>query len=295
MDKKGRAYLYIILTVVFWGLSFLSTKVALAAMPPMTIAALRFAIAIVLLYFVKRRLAPGERIEKRDLPYLAGAGLFGVTLYFFSENNGLRFISASESSIIIAVIPVITVLAERIAFKKRLAALNYVGAALSMIGVWIMVGTSLTITANVTGYLFMLGAAGSWVAYCFMTRPLFKKHTRITIVFYQSLIGFLGCVPFAVAEASQWRSAGAAVWLNVLYLAILCSAVAYYFYVVSLEVLGVTVCAVFLNLIPVITVIAGFLLLGERLNAAQLSGGAVVILGVYLATSVGLRKKAAAI
>jgi drug/metabolite transporter (DMT)-like permease len=56
----------------------------------------------------------------------------------------------------------------------------------------------------------------------------------------------------------------------------------------------VTVCAVFLNLIPVVTVIAGFLLLGERLNAAQLTGGAVVILGVYLATSVGFKKKTAA-
>ena len=69
-----------------------------------------------------------------------------------------------------------------------------------------------------------------------------------------------------------------------IYLGIFCSALGYYFYAYGLDVLGVTVCSVFLNLIPVVTVISGFFLFNERLSASTLAGGAVVIAGVYIAT-----------
>jgi drug/metabolite transporter (DMT)-like permease len=284
MNQKTLAYLYIIVTVVLWGLSFLSTKVALLALPPMTLGLARFAIAAVVLFFMKARFSPGKRIARRDLPLAAGAGLTGVTLYFLAENNGLKLISASECSIIIAAIPVFSMLTERIISGSPLSLVKYAGALLSVAGVWIMVSAGLSVTANVIGYLCMFGAAVSWVVYCFLTKPLFARYDRITIVYYQSLAGLVGFVPFALLEIPQWKLGSAPVWLNVVYLGIFCSALGYYFYAVGLESLGVTVCSVFLNLIPVVTVIAGFLIFGERLSASSLIGGAIVIIGVYLAT-----------
>jgi drug/metabolite transporter (DMT)-like permease len=68
-----------------------------------------------------------------------------------------------------------------------------------------------------------------------------------------------------------------------LFLAILCSAIGHWFYVIAIETLSVTISGIFLNLIPVVTVIGGFIVLGERLRALQWLGAALVIFGVTLA------------
>jgi drug/metabolite transporter (DMT)-like permease len=78
--------------------------------------------------------------------------------------------------------------------------------------------------------------------------------------------------------------------LHVAFLGIFCSALGYYFYAIAMERLGPGKSGVFLNLIPVVTVAAGFAL-GEKLSVTELAGGAVVVGGVFLATWTGLRNR----
>jgi drug/metabolite transporter (DMT)-like permease len=284
MNNKKKALIAIIICVLVWGFSFISIKVAIAALPPMTLGALRFAIALVFLVFIKHRIAPGEKIKLRDMPLLAGAGLFGVTFYFFCENNGVAMVTVSEASITIGSIPVITLLAEWISGQVRRIALKRVlGAALSIAGVCLVAGTSFTVSGNLLGYLYMGGAALCWVVYCFLTRPLFARCSRIHIVFWQSVFGFLGFLPFALAEHSRWVAPGLPVILHTVFLGIFCSAIAYWLYAQSLQILGVAISAIFINFIPVITAIAGFFLLGDRLHPIQWAGAGLVIFGVTLA------------
>lgn len=268
----------------FWGLSFLSIKVAVAVLPPMTLGLVRFAAASAILAALKAALAPRDRLSRRDLPALAAAGLIGVTLYFFMENNGVKLMTASESSVAIAFIPVMSLLAERVLLKTRLGALQYAGAVLSTLGVFLLVSSGLSLRSDWRGYLFMLGAGLSWVAYSFITRKLFAVHQRITVVFWQSLFGALGFLPFALLESPAWVPAPPAVWLNVAFLAVACSALGYWLYAACMDILGLTASSVFINLIPVVSLAAGFAILGERLGAMQYSGSAVVLAGVFLAT-----------
>jgi drug/metabolite transporter (DMT)-like permease len=284
MKDRKKALAAIIICVILWGFSFISIKVVIAVLPPMSFGALRFAIALVFLAFIKHRLAPGERIKLRDMPLLAGAGLFGVTFYFFCENNGVALVTVSEASITIGSIPVITLLAERISGQvKRIAARRVLGAALSIVGVCFVAGASFTISGNLLGYLYMGGAALCWVAYCFLTRPLFERCSQIHIVFWQNIFGFLGFIPFALAEHSRWVMPGLPVMLHIAFLGIFCSAIAYWFYAQSLQTLGVAISAIFINFIPVITAIAGFFIFGDRLHPIQWAGAALVIAGVSLA------------
>jgi drug/metabolite transporter (DMT)-like permease len=284
MKDRKKALAAIIICVLLWGFSFISIKVAIAELPPMTFGVLRFAIALVFLVFIKHRIAPGEKIRRRDLPLLAGAGLFGVTFYFFCENNGVALVTVSEASITIGSIPVITLLAERISgMTKRFAIRRVLGAALSIAGVCFVAGTSFAVSGNLLGYLYMGGAALCWVAYCFLTRPLFTRCSRIHIVFWQSVFGFLGFLPFALAEHSRWAAPSLPVILHTVFLGIFCSAIAYWLYAQSLQVLGVAISAIFINFIPVVTAITGFFLLGDRLHPIQWAGAGLVIFGVTLA------------
>jgi drug/metabolite transporter (DMT)-like permease len=238
-----------------------------------------------------------ERIEARDLPCLVGGGLAGDTLYFFFENNGVALITASEASLIVGAIPVLAMTAEWIEGKLRtvrgtregteapdkISGLRrWIGALLSVVGVWCIVGASLAMSGNVQGYVFMAGAAITWVAYCFLTRPLFKRHGQFFIVFWQTMFGFLGFIPFAIREISQWGTPDAPVIGHIVFLGLCCSALGYWLYNYALEILDVAVSSVFINLIPVVTVIAGYCILGDRLTPLQWAGAVLVVAGVYL-------------
>ncbi len=276
---------------LIWGLSFLSIKVAVAVVPPMTLGLLRFIAATALLALLKRLLAPQDKLQPKDIPLLAAAGLVGVTLYFFCENNGVKLVTASEASLAIAFIPVMSLLAERIFLKTRLRPAQYAGAALSTLGVYLLVSGGISGHSDIRGYIFMFGAGISWVIYSFITRKISARYQRITIVFYQSLFGMLGFIPFALLERRAWAPISPIVWANIAFLASFCSALGYWFYVVSVDKLGLSVSSVFINLIPVVAIIAGFAVLGDRLQLIQVLGAVVVLGGVFLATLAAPAKK----
>ena len=317
MNKRHRALLAIIVCVLLWGFSFISIKIAVSVFPPMTLGALRFAMAVILLFFIKKKYAPKERIRKEDIPLLAGAGLTGVTIYFFFENNGVSLIPASEASIIVGVIPVITLIAEGlgdlIASRRKpglkpavekpalyKVVLSGAGALISLLGVALVAGVSFVLSGTALGYVFMAGACVSWVFYCFLARPLFAHRSRLYIVFWQSLIGFIGFLPFAFFEGF-WRMPGSGmpgmimpgffIWGHVAFLGIFCSAFGYLLYAVALKDLGVGTATLFINFIPVISAIGGFFILGERMQPLQWFGAVLVIAGVYLAMTPSRRAR----
>jgi drug/metabolite transporter (DMT)-like permease len=291
MTERHKALGTIIACVLFWGFSFISIKVTVAVFPPMSLGLLRFAIALVFLYFIKQKLAPTEKLRVKDIPLLFGAGFTGVTLYFFCENNGVSLVTASEASIAIGAIPVLTMAADWVSVKiarngnsrpARISARQWAGALISIAGVWLVAGVSLALSGSILGYVYMAGAALSWVSYSLLTRPLFTRCSRIYIVFWQSASGFICFIPFSVFEFSRWGRPDMPVIFHLAFLGICCSALGYWFYAHALEKLGMSVSAIFINLIPVVTVTGGFFVLGDRLTAPQWLGALLVISGVYL-------------
>jgi drug/metabolite transporter (DMT)-like permease len=308
MSNRQKALIALIICVLVWGFSFISIKIEVAVFPPMTLGALRFGIAIILLYFIKRKLAPDEKIRKEDIPLLIGAALSGVTIYFYFENNGVAMITASEASIIIGSIPVVGLIAETV--KAKIVSRNKkadgseipgekkdslvktlvagVGAFISLAGVALVAGVSFSVSGNALGYVFMAGACITWVAYCFFTEPLSGRRSRVYIVFWQSVIGFIGFLPFAFFETAKgggayWQMADFTVWGHVMFLGVFCSALAYWLYAMSLRDLGVGISTIFINFIPVVSVIGGIFVLDERLQPLQWLGAALVLIGVCLA------------
>lgn len=294
MNTKQMAFLYGILVAILWGLSFLSIKVVVAVLPPMTLAAARFIVACAVLPGIAWLAGEDLRIARRDAPVLVLGGILGVTLYFYFENNGILLLSASESSIIIGTIPVVSVIAERIFLGTRLPGRVYTGSVLSFAGVALIVLRPSGSSSSPLGYLYMVGAVAAWVAYTFATRNVSRRYGRLSVTFWQSFFGLVGCIPFALLEARAWKAPGTAVVLNVLYLGLLCSAAGYWLYMAAMDHLGIGKASVFVNLITVVAVVAAFFLLGDRMSLVQWIGAAVTLAGVYLATAVESRSPAAA-
>jgi drug/metabolite transporter (DMT)-like permease len=291
LTKQTKALAAIIVCVSFWGFSFISIKITVAVFPPMSLGMLRFAIALIFLFFIKLKLAPAEKLRTRDIPLLLGAGVSGVTLYFFFENNGVSLVTASEASIAVGTIPVLTMVADWISQKfsrgknhhfPQTGGRQWIGAFISIAGVWLVAGVSFALSGSALGYIYMAGAALSWVTYSLLTRPLFDRCSRIYIVFWQTVAGFICFIPFSILELGRWGNPDLSVILHLVFLGICCSALGYWFYAHSLEVLGMSVSAIFINLVPLLTVIFGFFVMHDRLTVLQWCGAALVMGGVYL-------------
>lgn len=294
-QKKTLALAAMILTVIMWGISFLSIKISVEVLPPMTLAVVRFVMASFLLAVVFKKMEPETRLAKKDMPAMALAGVLGVSLYFYFENTGIKLISASAASIIVATIPVITLIGEAIFLKASLTKRKLASVCLSMIGVYYVIGGNireLFASGDGLGYLMMMGAVLVWVAYTIITKPLFGKYSDLAIVFYQTIFGTLAMIPFMLLEKTSWHLVDKVVILNVVYLGVFCSAIAYYLYVYAMNVLGVSVTSLYLNVVPMVTVIASFFILKEQIMSYQILGGALVVAAVYLANWEGSKRKA---
>jgi len=273
-------------TVVFWGLSFTSSKVVLnSGLPPLTLALIRFILASIFLFPVLKLREPGIKIPRKNLLPLIISGFLGVTLYFFFENTGIKLTTASNAALIIAAIPVFTILAEYLLYRQSVKLFRMGGVLLSIAGVYLLIGNPGAGDINaqrIYGNLLMLGACLSWVAYIQFSRRLHPVFSGLSLTTFQSFFGTLFLLPLALAEHRSWVMVEPKVWLNILYLGIFCSAVCYFLYLYALARVDSIVVSSYINIIPVVGAVGGVVLLGEKLTLVQVIGGTIVILGVVI-------------
>ena len=271
-------------TSVFWGLSFVSIKITVAVLPPMTLALFRFIIASATLMIILKKLEPDTRLLRGDVPVMAVSGLLGVTAYYYFQNTGVKLTTASAASMILASIPILTVVGEFLLFKTKLSVMKIISVILSVGGVYFVAAFSQQESVDsLLGNLFMIGAAITWVAYTLITRPLSERYSQLAIVTYQFLFGTAALIPFSFFESWQWQAIDSVIIFHLIYLGLFCSALANYLYVYAMGILGVSSAALFINVIPVVAVFSGFIILQEQVNVWQILGGTAILFSVYLA------------
>lgn len=284
-NKKVLANIAVLMTILFWGISTSSNKIAIREVPPSTLALIRFIIACSILYILNKKINPDVKVDKEDVPRMMLCGLVGVTIYFNFENYGVSLINAANATILLASIPLFTVLLDWIVFKKPIGLQKSIGIFLSIIGVICVIGNSLTINASykeIIGTLLMIGAALSWATYSIISKKIDGKYPTIVLSCYQNLYGALFLIPFSLVEYKKWQPISLYTWSHILYLALICSALCYFLYLFALKNLGATSTNIYINLMPFVGIIAAYFMLGERLYPLQILGGGIIVLGVCI-------------
>lgn len=294
------ALVFMILTVVFWGLSIISTKVVLAQIPPATTALFRYSIAIATLIPLALYTHSLKRIALRDLATITITSLLGIVLYFIFENNALLYTTASNASMLVAAMPVFALIIEMLFFRQRASWSMVVCILISIAGVYLVVtgGGSLDLSsARFFGNMLMMGSMICWVVYTFLNKHLDGKYSGMEIITYQSLASIFLFMPFVIPEMKLWpeiSSLTPSTLENLVFLGVFCSALEYLFYIYAVKRLGATVSATFLNLIPVVTVISGYILLQEELLLTEILGMGLIMASIYALNKVMSRARAAA-
>lgn len=294
MQKKNAAGILSVLFSVFvWGISFVSTKVVLNELSPVTIALFRQLIAIIPLLLLMKWNKESFKLDKGEFKTFLIASVFGIVLYFLFENTGLTLTSASNASMLVAAIPVFALIAESFVKKARMELPSLICILCSILGVYFVIfehGVFDFSSSSFIGNLFVLGAMASWIVYTFISTRLGQKYSSIKMTAVQTFMSIPLFVPFAVSEIKELKVPSLTALLNLLFLGIFCSALAYVFYLYGMQKLGPVLPSAFLNLTPVVTVLAGMLFLSEALTLFQFIGAVLIIGSLMLLSFMKLKR-----
>ena len=270
--------------VSIWSTSFVATKLALVEVPPLTLGAMRFSVAACVLFVVAAVVGGVGRPPLADVGRLAVGGLLGITVYFSMENYGVELATASDAALLVASYPAITMLLEILFYRARASAVRFLGVGLAMLGVYLIVGESSSVSGSqrLLGDGILIATGFVWAFYNFSTRGVVQRYSMLTVVFYQTLFGAAAFVMLALLESGRWQVPGPGSLLIVVYLGLFCSLVAFLLYARGLKGLDAGSAVNLLNLVPVFGVVFAVALLGEPVGLAQLFGGLVVVVGVVL-------------
>lgn len=282
------------LACVLWAGSAIAAKVALgdgsdespAKIGPLLLACVRFAGAgLLLMLYLRARhaLVPVERSDRRRLVAL---GAFGIAATYAVFYGGMRYTSATETTFLVAAEPILIALLARVLLRERLSRLQGLGMAAGLAGVYVIVFRGIvptfegTVAANTVVTLALVFESYASI----LGKDLVRRYDGLSVAAYGMVIGSVCLLPLAIWEASMrvaWRPGWPEI-AAVVYLTVLCSALAYGIWYSLLRRHSVSSMAGFLYIQPVLGPVFAYLLLGERMSVWTFVGAAATLAGVSL-------------
>lgn len=271
--------------VVFWGISFVATKAALAEVAPVTVIFSRFFIGAILLLAIVRELPP-----RHAWPQLAVMGFFGVFLHQMIQSYALTMTSATNTGWLIGVTPIWSAVLAAIFLRERFGFWKIVGLVGGFAGALLVVtrgdfSSAVLGRPSTLGDLLILISTINWAVYSVIGHRTIRNLGPRRATSGAMLFGVIMLAPFFVAHKG-WRDLPHLTrtgWSAILFLAIGCSALGYLFWYGALEHIEVSRVAALLYAEPLVTFAAAALLLGERVSAIVVIGGALVLASVIIA------------
>jgi drug/metabolite transporter (DMT)-like permease len=285
-------YIKLVLTAIFWGGTFVAGRIVAAGAGPFSAACLRFVFASFFLVILTRcfegRLPRLERGQVLTVILLGMTGVFAYNVLFFS---GLKTVTASRASLIIATNPAFIFLGSAVFFGEKVNGLKIVGILLSLLGAAIVIsrGAPWEILNAALGWgeVAIFGCVLSWVAYSLIGKRVMRDLSPMAAVTYSCIIGAAALLFPAYLEGMTGEMGGytLSVWVAIIYLALFGSALGFSWYYQGIQVIGPSRAGVFINLVPVSAVFLAWLLLRETMHFSLIGGAVLVTGGVYLTNS----------
>lgn len=274
----------------FLGGAMATAKIAVADVPPMTVAATRFAIAALVLFalgrLVPRLRGTTSRPRLGDLPIIVALGMTAAAGYNILLLTGVQLAPASDAAMIgPAVAPVVSTALAALLLRERPRALAVGGLVVSMVGILLVMSPSGAVDGSrLLGDVIFVAAGALFGSYLVLSRFAARRFSPLDITFYGSLFAAIVLAPLALLEGGPARllAAEPSSLLAVGHLALLATVAAFVLLNEGLRRLGVARSAGFTMMIPVFGVLQAMLLLGEPLAGTALIGAVVVLGGIWL-------------
>ena len=279
---------------MLFGASVVAVRVAVEDIPPLDLAVLRFAQGAAVLLLVLALRAPAQlKVNRADLPFLALLGAIFFSAFPLSFNTALRYTEASRGAIVLATMPVWSIILGRLFARERLRPGQIAGVVLTKAGVGLAVGNA-SVEAGTRDVLIgdslMLLTAFLGALYGVLAKRALTRYPPLTVTTYAMVIGTVLLLPAALpgglAGATLFHGSNLEL---VLFLGVFGGAIAFFLWTLALSHLSPTRVAVYINLNPMVAALLGIILLSERAETAFFIGFIAVVVGVYMVNAVSSR------
>ncbi|KMY31935.1 membrane protein [Lysinibacillus xylanilyticus] len=291
-NQSRNMYLLMLLVPLFWGGAFATAKHVITEVPPLVAATLRFGITGIILVIIttiqKEWLWQVIRNRWKGLLFIGFVGIFGYNAFFFTA---LKYTSATNGALIIAALPVFTMLGAVIFGKEKWNNKAGTGLALSMIGVIIVIVkgslSDLFSLAFNLGDLLFVGALLCGVIYALMGESMLKS---IPVILSNTIMMLSGAVFLAISTVfeggwSQVVSMSVQSWIEMFYMVVCGTLIGYVIFNKGVESLGGSKASLYLNLTPIVATLLAVIAYGSSITLIQIVGMVMVLVGVYIATN----------
>ena len=260
-DKTKLAALAALGTCVIYGFSFMASRIALGHTSAEMMLAIRFTVSMLVMAFL---VVTGIfHIDLRGKPVgsFLLMGLCQPVIYFIGETSGIQYTNSSFAGIIIATIPVFTVILSAIFLHEKITLRTFAWIMCSVAGAFIIsISQTSSGAVQFKGIMLLMGFA------YFTAQAAVRHGSEFVPLFIDGITDRYVLIP-------------------ILYLSMLSSVVAFLLQNYSVTYLSLAKATVFENIIPVISVAAGVIFLGEPFSLIQLAGIVLILLGVWKVTT----------
>ena len=289
MTKQTYLYIFLALTILIWGNSFVVVQIAINdGASPIMIAMARFLVAssIFGVYFLVKRPRLPERSDLRTFAFLA---FIGVGIYYVFQYYGVRLAGPSITSILVTLLcPIMIFSMSFFRLGERLSSVQKTGLAVSAVGsFFVITNGNIEFIENwegIIGGAFGIGCAVLWAVYTVEGKKLVRKYEPFNATAYVSLMGTAMLVPmvaleFVVVGPSEFPFT---MLIAALYLGVLCTAVGYVLWFKALTGLTASSTGATLYAEPIVTIAFAWMLLGTGIGWIAAVGGVLVLVGIVL-------------
>jgi drug/metabolite transporter (DMT)-like permease len=282
-----------IAAVIFWGVSFIATKIALDELVPLTIIFLRLILAVIFLTAI-------AIYTKRDFSVnlKSHGGILILTLiavlHLWIQVTGLQYTSAAKTGWIIGITPVFMALLGFAVFKEPLTLIKSAGILIAFVGLILLISNgdlySIDLISNKGDFLILVSAF-TWAVYSAVNKKISLTYPPMMTILFLFLMMAVIILPFTINDAAVQSviHLSAVSWVSILFLGILCSGAAYVMWASALKEMESAKVGAFLYFEPFVTVIASWIILNEKITLLMIFAGIVITLGVVM-VNINLKK-----
>lgn len=292
------ANLGMLLTAMVWGLSFVSTKMLTdngIAMSPVQIYLCRFLLAYIIILCVCHKQL--RAYSWRDEFLFLLLGLSGGSIYFITENIAVTITDVANVSLITTLSPLITVFLIGALYRsERPGRWIVIGSLIAVVGVGLVVFNGADgFSLGSVGDLLALGAAASFSIYSILIKKINATYSAWFITRKSFFYGIITAIPFLLMESPEKQAPLSVLlkteaWANLAFLGLVCSLAAYLMMARAIKVIGPVKANNYLYAQPIVTMLAGWIILGENVGWQGWLGCVLIIGGLWLGETLTRRE-----
>lgn len=287
MQKTHKGMLAAFFGNFIFGLSFLFTKTALQTATPSVLLFWRFFFALTVMNLLRLTGKCKVTLKGKPIGLLVLMGLCQPVLYFYFENYGLLYSNATFSSVMIALVPIASLVFGALFMRERPTVMQGICSAVSVGGViWMALLQSVSGAITVWGVLLLVGAVLTAVGFNVISRRSAKTVSAFERTYMMFLVGAVSFGGVALFENGRtmvnlvqpFTDSGFVV--SLLYLGVLSSVCAFLMINYANTYLPLSRATVFSNVITVVSVAASIWLLHEPFSVYILLAALLIIFGI---------------